>query len=89
MTSQAQRPDPQSPDSKDEPQFSRARTLDHEVRRLPDSQLERKRQRKYQTLSEELQARQAHASERNATWAKWAALVALVAVLVAVLQQPW
>jgi hypothetical protein len=71
----------------DEPRFSRARTLDHEVRRLPTSQLELKRQQRLQTVSEELQTRQTNASERNATWARWAALLALLAILVAVLQQ--
>jgi hypothetical protein len=76
-----------SSDDFEVPQFSRARTLDHEVRKLPESTLERRRKKKLLTISEELQARQAKASERNAVWARWAALLALVGLVIAVIQQ--
>jgi hypothetical protein len=74
-----------SPD--DVPRFSRARTLDHEVRRLPDSSLERRRKFKLRTINEELAVRQTRAGERSAHWARWAAVLALVGLLVAVAQQ--
>lgn len=60
---------------------SRERTLDHEVRRLPDSSLERRRKRHQETVSEQLQREQARGSTRGARWAFVAAVVALAGLL--------
>jgi hypothetical protein len=64
-------------------QFARTRTLDHEVKRLPHSMLEKRRLKRQQTINEELLARQTKASERGVRWAIWAAIIALLASAIA------
>jgi hypothetical protein len=64
------------------PSFSRARTLDHEVKRLSEPAAVRRLHKRQQTLNEELHERQTRAAERSSRWGLWALLVALSALAV-------
>jgi hypothetical protein len=73
----------ESGSSPNDVRLSKARTLDHEVKRLPDSALERRRQKRMLTVNEELQRQQVEADKLVSRWTVISGVIALAALGVA------